>query len=209
MRSRSPTIDPGWITAPQQSLGVVGTLVLDGRVAQAWSDASSLPGYTVGGIAGHVLSLMVGFQRRLEAPGADVEIIRYSGWYRAAVSSNERHGGLIDVGHELARRGPIQLAADLEATGEQLAPRLHGVNADLVIPLASIPGKGVRVDDFLRTRFVELTVHGDDIAESVGLDTPEFPGMAWTLAGAVISETTSNDGEGAAFVLAATRPGRR
>lgn len=209
MASRSPAIDADWITALQQSLAVFRTLVLDSRVTQAWSDDGSLPEYSVGGIAGHVLSLMLGLQRRIDAPEVDVDTIPYSQWYGLALSSTERHAGLIEEGQKLATRGPVRLAADLEVAGEQLAQRLQSVRSDLTIPLASVPGKGVRLDDFLRTRFVEITVHGDDIAVSVELDTPGFPSMAWALAATVISETTSNEGEGAKFVLAASRSGRR
>lgn len=87
MTDRSPTITEDWIAALQQSLGVFGALVLDDQVAAAWSESASLPGYTVGGIAGHVLSLMIGLQVRVEAQGADVETIPYSQWYGAALST--------------------------------------------------------------------------------------------------------------------------
>ncbi|MBI2703935.1 MAG: hypothetical protein HYX32_01395 [Actinobacteria bacterium] len=64
------------------------------------------------------------------------------------------------------------------------------------------------MDDFLKTRFVEIIIHADDIAVSVGLDTPDFPATAWAAAAAVVSDTTTNEGEGAEFVLASSRPGR-
>lgn len=209
MTSDSRSIDPDWIEALQQSLAAFGTLVIDDRVSQAWANHSRLAGYTIGGIAGHVLSLMMGFQRRIEAPEVDVEIIPYLQWYGPAVSSNERHARLIEAGQVLASRGPDRLAADLELVAEQLGHTLRDATSDLAVPLASIPGKGVCLVDYLRTRFVEITVHGDDIAVSIELVVPAFPPMAWALAAGVISETTSTEGEGAEMVLAATRPGRR
>ncbi|MEV1178188.1 hypothetical protein AB0J09_58395, partial [Nonomuraea sp. NPDC049784] len=36
-------------------------------------------------------------------------------------------------------------------------------------------GWALRLDDFLLTRLVELVVHSDDLAASVGLDAPELP----------------------------------
>ena len=173
MTGPAPTIEGAWISALRRSLGVFGALVLEPRVRAVWSEESSLPGYTVGGIAGHVLSLMVGLQRRIEARDVGFEIIRYSEWYGSALSSREMHAGLIQVGEELATCGPLRLAADLEATGEGLAQCLRDSTTDFVIPLASFPGAGVRLDDFLRTRFVEITVHADDVAASVGLHGAE------------------------------------
>ena len=40
-----------------------------------------------------------------------------------------------------------------------------------------IPWQGwsLRTDDFLVTRLMEIMVHSDDLAASVGLATPEFP----------------------------------
>lgn len=205
---RSPTIAEEWITALSESLAVFGALVLERRVVEAWSAASVLPGYTMGGIAGHVLSLMMGLQRRIEAQEAEVHTIPYSDWYGTALASSESHAGLIQMGEELAARGPARLGADLRAVGETLAPSLSGARADRVIPLASVPGAGVRLDDFLRTRFVEIIVHADDVAVSVGIDCPTFPALAWTIAAGVVSETTTDVGGGAEFVLAASRPGR-
>ena len=208
MTGRAPKIEGEWISALRRSLGLFGALVLEPRVREVWSDESCLPGYTVGGIAGHVLSLMVGLQRRIEARDFEVETIRYSEWYGSALSSREMHAGLIRMGEELATRGPLRLAADLEATGEGLARCLRESTTDLVVPLASLPGAGVRLDDFLRTRFVEITVHADDVAASVGLGCPDFPATAWALAAEVLSETSGRQGAGARFVLTTSRPDR-
>ena len=40
-----------------------------------------------------------------------------------------------------------------------------------------IPWQGwsLATEDFLTTRMMELVVHGDDLAASVGLDTPTYP----------------------------------
>lgn len=208
MSGRSSTIAEEVVAALRQSLGVFEALVLHRRVVEAWSAQSCLPGYTVGGIAGHVVSLMMGFQRRLEARSAKVDMVPYADWYGAALASRDLHAGLIEIGEDLARRGPIRLASALESVGEQLTANLRTATSDVVIPLASVPGGGVDLRDFLQTRFVEIVVHADDIAVSVGLDTPSFPAAAWAVAAAVVSDTTSTEGADAGFVLAASRPGR-
>jgi hypothetical protein len=68
----------------------------------------------------------------------------------------------------MATGGPVAVADAARATYERLSERLPGedperrlkVAGDLVMTLA----------DYLRTRVVELVVHGDDLAASVGLD---------------------------------------
>jgi hypothetical protein len=55
-----------WIAGLGESLAVFSALVLQRPVVDAWPSPSKLDGYTVGGIAGHVLSLMVGLQMRIE-----------------------------------------------------------------------------------------------------------------------------------------------
>lgn len=206
---RSPTIPQEWTAALREALGVFGELVLEPSVTAAWSHESDLPGYTVGGLAGHVVTLMVGLERRIESGGAPVTTIPYVSWYAPALSSGGGHAGLIEAGEEVAARGPAKVAAELQATGARLERRIRTASCDLVIPLASVPGAGVRLDDFLRTRFVEITVHADDIASSVGLPCPGFPPAAWALAAGVVSEAMQVEGSGAAFVLDATRPGRK
>lgn len=101
--------------------------------------------------------------------------------------------------------------SDLDATGVVFEERLRAATADLLIPLVSLPGAGVRLGDFLRTRFVELVVHADDIAASTrGRRYPEFPKLACERAESVVAETMAIDGErsGARSVLTAARPGR-
>ncbi len=209
MALESEAISERWIGALKQSLNVFARLVRKPQVRHAWTNRSTLPGYTVGGIAGHVLSLMLGLQQRLDSRPADVEVIPYDQWYGPALATEAKHADLIELGEHLAARGPEPIANDLEVVGDQLVHTLKHTTSQIAIPLNSLPGKGVNLTDFLRTRFVEITVHGDDIAVSTDLDTPDFPATAWTIAASVISEQIATNADNAATVLAATRPGRR
>ncbi len=209
MPSESPAVSERWTSTLKQSLNVFARLVREPQVRHAWTNSSTLPGYTVGGIAGHVLSLMLGLQQRLDSRPADVEVVPYDQWYGPALATKAQYDDLIEVGERLAARGPDRIANDLEVVGDQLAQTLKHTTSQVTIPLNSLPGKGVNLTDFLRTRFVEITVHGDDIAVSVDLDTPDFPATAWTIAASVISEQPPTNADDAAVVLAATRPGRR
>src|SRR5207249_11886393 len=46
------------------------------------------------------------------------------------------------------------------------------------LPMGSV----IRLDDYLATRLVELTVHADDLAVSVGVEPPRLPFLATTIA---------------------------
>jgi hypothetical protein len=150
---------------------------------------------------------MVGLHVRIEAGPTDVRQIPYTEWYRSALlSSTTPHSRLIRAGEQAAEAGPTNVAAELTTASERLVEQLHRTNEDFLIPLASIPGSGVPITDFVRTRLVEITVHGYDIASSVGLRWPDFDPLAWKVASEVVAETTGLNGSGATFVLDATRP---
>ena len=204
-------IQEEWLGALEDALGAFADLLLDTAVVAAWQKASCLNGYSVGGIAGHVLSLAEGLQARLQTDPPAVDVIPYQEWYAGAVlpkTEGTLHTRLIDVGEQLAARGPGHVRAQLAEVGKALRHLLQVAPADRAIPLASLPGAGVRLDDFVRTRFVEVLVHADDIAASAELACPKFSAAAWMLAGSVVAETSGVVGDGPQFVLRTCRPER-
>lgn len=206
MTRRSETVDLDWVDALEASLAVFARLVLDPAVVRSWSEPSRLPGYTIGGIAGHVLSLMVGLQRRVDSIGPPVDLIHYTDWFGPALRSEEQHVGLIEVGEQLAAVGPSDVAVRFWAVGRTLGPTLRSTQSDFAVPLASLPGRGVRLDDFLRTRFVEVVVHADDVASGAGIPRPNFSEQAGVLAASVVNEISAGQGSTVAYVVARARP---
>jgi uncharacterized protein (TIGR03083 family) len=203
---RDPAAVPDeWIDGLRDALGVFGALVVEPAVVESWSTPSALPGYTVGGIAGHVLSLIVGMEKRIESGTRDADAIPYTQWYGGALSGTAVDSRLISAGEELAAAGPKEVAASFVKAKERLPRFLRRTPRDFVVPLASVPGSGVVLTDFVRTRFVEIAVHGNDIAVSVGLPRPAFPPIAWTVAAEVVAETTRAHGAGADFVITMSR----
>lgn len=195
------------IEALGESAVVFAGLVRAPAVVDGWTAPSALEGYTVGGIAGHVLSLFVGLQARLDSGPGSVSAVGLTDWYGQALAPAV-HTGLMEVGEDLAAAGPAAVADQLEQTGAELGDRLRAASPDVLIPLASFPGAGVPLDAFLRTRFVEIVVHADDVAASVGLPCPTFPSPAWSLAAGVITETVQPVGDDPAAILRVARPTR-
>lgn len=55
------------------------------------------------------------------------------------------------------------------------------LDAGVAQPVVTIPwqGRSLTHRDFLLTRFVEIVVHADDLARSVGVEPPLFPRVAY------------------------------
>jgi hypothetical protein len=149
------------------------------EVRAAWDRESSCAGMSVGGLTFHLLKQAGSTMRGLRAAPDDAPPIALQEHYaRAAwveagpddeanVSIREGENDGAQVGPDVVLELAAEWAADLPALFE--APR----EPDTIF----IPWQGwsLTTEDFLTTRMMELVVHGDDLAASVGLDTPTYP----------------------------------
>jgi hypothetical protein len=154
-------------------------LLSDPMVAAAWHEPSALAKLSVKGLAGH-LAGQVFFAEHMLAEPVPTQPAIAIGEYYARVSwigsdIDEPFNQLIRTsGEQDAADGPAGVAGRVAACVE----RLRTV-------LATAPNRPVRrptwgewsvgFDDFLTTRLLELVVHCDDLAYSVGVATPAFP----------------------------------
>jgi len=178
-------------------------------VVAAWTRPSVLEGYSVGGIAGHVLSLVQRLSDVVGSPAPDgLPLIPYVEWYGSALTGGAPVARLIDLGEDLSRPGPTAVAAALRAA----AATFSGSAAHMRMPVAlvSMPGRAVPLRDFLRTRVVEVVVHADGIMTSVGRDAHElwFDRRAWDVALGVLVEVAAH-ADPLDAVRALARPARR
>jgi uncharacterized protein (TIGR03083 family) len=178
--------------------GVVRDALADPAVATAWDRPSALEGYTVGGLAGHLARGVLTVARYLDDPSPPATgstAAWSSGTGPQVAGSTDAAGYLVAVlgdhdpvdsdlhrrvrarGGEEAQDGPDALVQRLDATLEVLGERLPATDPeravtvlqDTVMPLAA----------YLRTRLVELVVHLDDLAASLGRDRwPAVPAQA-------------------------------
>jgi hypothetical protein len=152
------------------------------EVAAAWHGPSALPKLSVQGLAGHLAGQIFFIPKVLTEPVPIEKIIPIHEYY-ARVSwigsdLDDPFNVLIrKSGEEDAAGGPAALAAQVEAVVEELRT---------VLPAA--PPRPVRrptwgawsisLDDFVTSRLLEVVVHSDDLAYSVGLPTPDLPAEA-------------------------------
>jgi hypothetical protein len=112
------------------------------------------------------------------------------------------------------RRGSEELAAEgpesMRALVEQLATQLDlTLGSDRSGPVL-IPWQGWSLSehDFLLTRLMEIVVHSDDLAASVGVPTPDFPDDVLSPVLDLLAHVAVRRHGQAALVRALSRPQR-
>lgn len=156
----------------------VAAIVARDDVAAAWGDPSALAEWSVGGLVAHLAS----------QPVIAVDLLSAEPWPEA-IDLDEHYarsawvqGGLDDEvnvsiragGDAQAAAGRDALLARVSAAREALPDLLAAQPAEraVLIPWA---GWALRRDDFLTGRMMEVVVHGEDVAASVGFESPRLP----------------------------------
>ncbi|MER7207543.1 maleylpyruvate isomerase N-terminal domain-containing protein [Streptosporangium sp. NPDC000239] len=154
-------------------------LLRDPAVTAAWEEPSALPEFGVGALAGHMVNQILLVPRLLEDPVPEEPVVSLVDHYGRSLWVD---AGLDDEVNVTIRLGGEQIAAE---GPRALAEHVDSVVEELAVRLPSAPERPVRFpwwgpwsltfDDALVTRTVELVVHSDDLAVSVGVPTPPLP----------------------------------
>lgn len=187
-------------------------LVAGPDVARAWTHESSCAGMTVGGLARHLVDQSGYLVDYLGAdpPGSveSIDVLEHyarSDWAQVG-PEHEANLGIRDEWNELARTTGHEDTVRLHV---QTLQRLPGVLATAP-PSMYLPWQEVRMptDDFLVTRMMEVVVHTDDLADSLGVATPDFgPSVVEPVVGLLAALAVVRHGQDA-VVRAFTRPQR-
>lgn len=149
------------------------------EVAAAWGNESACAGTTVGGLTQHLLSQAGHAVRLLDAPptsDAPIPLVDHyarASWV-AAEHDDEANVMIRSVSDKMAAAGTESVLADADHALERL-PALLGTPRDPDTIHIPWQGWSLTTNDFLVTRAMELVVHSDDLAASVGVSTPNFP----------------------------------
>ncbi len=164
-------------------------LVAHPEAAARWEEPSALPRWSVGGLAGHLVRAILtvdGYLRGAPAHASgDVEPLDAAGYYLAALPDpvvrleSDLHRSIRARGEEAATDGPSALVARASAVLGDVEALLEEVGGRRLV--AGLGGLRITVEDYLVTRVVELVVHADDLAASLGV-APELPAAAVALA---------------------------
>ena len=153
-------------------------LLQEPAVAAAWGRSSALAEFTVGGLAAHLAHQVLAVPATLDAPADDAPIALLDHYervtWRGAGPLAEVNVGIRAHADQLAAEGGPALAERLAAAIDELTVRLPGEPGDRLVKMAAGPWT-LGLDDYLITRMMEIAVHCDDLAVSVGAATPDLP----------------------------------
>ena len=161
-----------------RATAALGDLVADPAIAERWDDESALPGMTVGGLTRHLVSqpeCAVEFLRIQPVPPhaptvSLAGLYERTDWFHAPVDAAENTSIVEDFNAMAAGRQEHSLAI-LEQAATDLPGAVAGAGATTYVPWQDCC---LATDDFLAVRLMEVVVHADDLAASVGSPTPAF-----------------------------------
>ncbi|HZE31785.1 MAG TPA: maleylpyruvate isomerase N-terminal domain-containing protein [Actinoallomurus sp.] len=149
------------------------------EVAEAWERPSALAEMTVGGLAGHLAYQIFSTASALEEPASEQAPIPLLEHYARAVwigapLDGDVNTGIRTTGEGIASEGARSLRERAGAALAEQRTGLAGLPDDQAVFMPQT-GWALSLGDFLTTRIVEIVVHMDDLAVSVGLAPGELP----------------------------------
>lgn len=191
-----------------QAVDVAGPVLSSPQLTARWDETSALEGMTVGDLAAHLVRAVTNVVAYLARPAPTGDPISPAAYYLAVLddpgdlespqSRGVRHRARQDAegGHEqVLRRWEDAVAEARDRLADEPRDRLVAVVNDLVLT----------VDDYLATRVVELLVHTDDLAVSLGIDPPPPPPAAAELAEHLLLDIARHRHGDTAILRALTR----
>lgn len=171
----APDLRSAYLTAGRSALD----LVRQPAVAQSWDRPSALPDMTVGALACHLGSQLLSVRELIlasEKPGEPIPLLEHyarARWVTAALD-DEVNVSIRGGAQTTAEDGHHAVVEQLGAVLSELEQVLPDQSPDRPV-LIPWQGWALSLGDFLVTRMMEITVHSDDLAISVGVDVPELP----------------------------------
>lgn len=146
------------------------------EVARGWDEPSALREFSVRGLAGHLVRSPVQVETYLDRPEPDGPTVSAAQYFATVVDTDDisapAHRDVRGRGEEQAAGGHAALVDELDAVVKKLGPRLATEPEARLVRVAH--DLVLLLDEYLRTRIVELAVHGDDLAVSAGVETPRL-----------------------------------
>jgi hypothetical protein len=169
-----PDLRPAFLAATDHVISIVSR----DDVAAAWHQPSALPEWSVGGLVAHLASQpptvvrLLGAEPAAEAIPLDEHYAR-SLWVSASVD-DDVNVEIRASSDEQAAGGHAEVLARVLEAREALPTVLEAQARDRAV-LIPWTGWALRRDDFLTGRMMEVVVHGEDVAASVGFTSPPLP----------------------------------
>jgi hypothetical protein len=174
----SATVIEAYLSAVDWFIGILRCE----EVTAVWSEPSCVRRYTVGGVSAHTVHSVMWLEQVLrdsEPMGLRlVTLGEYFGPNRAGGENDDEpfSVALRAAAEAFALVGAPMVTAACTVSREGVAGLLAETSAGRAIPVVRVAGGQVPLRDYLRTRVLEIVVHGDDVACSVpAVQAPEPP----------------------------------
>jgi len=158
-----------------ETAAAAADLIAAPEVAQKWDDPSALDGMTIGALAAHLIratgATLAYLDRTDPAERPTDELLTKATYFHAAIDS-PIHERIREVSADEAAVGPDDLTAKARDVADQLATRLPAEPEGRLV--GALGGRMLTLDDFCRTRMIEIGMHIEDLAHSIGVATPEL-----------------------------------
>jgi len=170
---RTPSGDPvrGLVV---EAVDAAAALIATDEVSARWDEPSALSGMTVGALAAHLVraagATLAYLDRTDAATRPDGALLTPATYFHAAIES-PIHERIKEVSASEAAAGPNEVAAHCARVASEMRSRLAAEPADRLV--GALGGRMLSLDDFCRTRLIEVLLHLDDLAASVGIPCPE------------------------------------
>lgn len=161
-----------------ESAGQCRELLARSEVADRWEEPSALELFSIRGLSGHLVRATGSVEAYLDRGEPDgTNIVSAAEYYAAAVATpdltSELHVAVRARGEAEAAEGHAALVARLDGVIDRLSVRLETEPAERLVRV--FQDLVLSLDDYLVTRLVEQLVHTDDLAVSIGVQTPDPP----------------------------------
>jgi len=157
-----------------EAVDAAAVLIGSDAVADRWNEPSALAGMTVGALCAHLVraagSVLAYLDRTAPAARPAGELLTPVTYFHAAIDS-PIHERIKEVSADEAAVGPADVARHCEEVAAGLRTRLAAEPTDRLV--AALGGRMLTLDDFCRTRLIEVLFHLDDVAASVGVPCPD------------------------------------
>jgi Mycothiol maleylpyruvate isomerase N-terminal domain len=157
-----------------EALDTAAQLMGSPTVAAHWDEPSALAGMTVGALSAHLVraagSVLAYLDRTDPAARPEGAVLTPVTYFHAAIDS-PIHERIKEVSASEAAPGPDEVARRCREVLAAMRIRFAEEPTDRLV--AALGGRMLSLDDFCRTRLIEVLLHLDDLAASVGLPCPE------------------------------------
>ncbi len=157
-----------------EATDAAAALIAGDEVVARWDEPSALAGMTVGALSAHLVraagAVLAYLDRTDPSTRPDGALLTPVTYFHAAIDS-PIHERIKEVSATEASTGHAQVLARGREVADTMRTRLSAEPADRLV--AALGGRMLTLDDFCRTRLIEVLLHVDDLAASVGVPRPE------------------------------------